>query len=1557
MLGAAGSLTAAPFTVNFNTLSDPSGASRFTFSQSGVEFSVIFTADGDGGLFAKESGNFIAESRFISTQTIERVTISRTDGLPWTFTSLTLTNGSSSQSISVKANTSGGSRIATVSAQTSNAVVQFGESIATTSLELTSPEFFAAFVQIVGDTTIPPPVVTDVNISLRGATGMGGAFKTGDTVTATWDNTALGDNNSFVTGVTVDLSQFGGGVTVTATNTAGNWTAAHTIGPGLIEVSNANVSVTATSSGGSTTTSTTTNATVDSKAPVVSNVTSVTANGLYGVGDNILLQVSFSEAVAVSGTPQLLLETGPTDRRANYVSRVGSTLNFSYTVQSGDAASDLDYVSNTALSLNDGTITDSAGNTATLTLPTPGAAGSLGANKNLIIDGAAPTVTSVSVPASKVYRIGDNLDFTVNLSESVNVSTFGGTPRITLTVGDTTVYADYVTGSGTNALLFRYTVQAGANDTDGIAVGTLDVNGSTITDAIGNNLVTTLNSVGSTSGVLVDTLVAQTITFNNPGLQDFGTSPTLNAVSSSELTVTFSSATPGICTITAAGVLTFVSVGACTINADQAGNANFAAAATVSRTFTVRPVVPGAPTIGAATAGDGQASVSFTPPINDGGSPIIGYTVTSSPGGITASGASSPLIVAGLTNGVSYNFTVTATNSIGTGPASEASNTITPFAEQTITFNSPGTQNFGTSPTLNAVSSSELTVSFSSSTPGVCTITSAGLLTFVSAGECTINANQAGNSSFAPAATVSRSFTVIPVVPGAPVIGTATAGDGQVLISFAPPSNTGGSAITSYTVTSTPEGITATGTSSPIIVSGLTNGTAYSFTVAAENAAGTGTASAASAPVTPAIPLTPAMPVTAQTITFNDPGTQIFGSSPILTATASSGLTVTFSSSTQSVCAITNAGLLTFSTAGTCTINADQAGDATNSAAPTVSRTFTVNPVAPQAPQVSSVVGGDQQATLTFNAPLNTGGSPIIRYTVTAMPGGVTATGVASPIVVTGLTNGTAYTLSVTAENVAGTSPASTASKEVTPNSGQTISFANPGDQILGSASTLAATASSGLSVTFTSGTSSICTITSDGKLTLLSVGSCTINADQSGNDAFTAAPTVSQTFSVAAPAPARAPNAPVIGVAFAGDRQATVNFTAPLNDNGTSIALYTVTATPGGITAVGSSSPIVVNGLANGTPYSFTVTATSAAGTGPSSEASNVVIPQPTATPSTEFEARKEEVRAVVVDEVSRSLSSSLNANRNMMIAARERFNTRRTGGANESVPLDLQGSLDINDLNLSSKGSFFGQTGSASGWRRVVFGDFDIQHDNSTGSSTATLNGRLAWERLVDERTMFGYFIGGEVGYTSVSGAFTGDQNRFGINLGGYVLHEVTRDIFVEASTNLGVARNTLSVGNSVLKLDGDYLTQTAMLGASVYGVIPRTGFEVRPEFSFSYGRTWIDGIELTGQAYGLINNNLTLDAGTVSVTNAMFRPEVRIALDGLQVSESLRLVTFAPRLACETVATTVTQNDCGGGAEIGFTERSFDGLTEFSMKVAGEKIGNRTGSSIELMLQHRF
>ncbi len=99
--------------------------------------------------------------------------------------------------------------------------------------------------------------------------------------------------------------------------------------------------------------------------------------------------------------------------------------------------------------------------------------------------------------------------------------------------------------------------------------------------------------------------------------------------------------------------------------------------------------LPGAPSVGVASAGDEWATVTFSPPSYAGLSPLTGYLVTSAPGGITASGVDSPVTVSGLNNGTTYTFTVTAINGAGTGPASAPSNAVTPRCAM-VTYHANG---------------------------------------------------------------------------------------------------------------------------------------------------------------------------------------------------------------------------------------------------------------------------------------------------------------------------------------------------------------------------------------------------------------------------------------------------------------------------------------------------------------------------------------------------------------------------------------------------------------------------------------------------------------------------------------------------------------------------------------------------------------------------------------------------------------------------------------------------------------------------------------------------
>jgi CSLREA domain-containing protein len=170
--------------------------------------------------------------------------------------------------------------------------------------------------------------------------------------------------------------------------------------------------------------------------PTITNVTATTSGCLSSnpeycnETDVVSIAVTFSESVNVNttnGTPTLTLETGTTDRNASYESGSGTDmLVFKYTVQSGDTSSDLDYVATTSLLLNGGTIKNTSGSDASLILPTPGAAGSLGANGAIVIDTTAPTTTYFHRrnPLTNPTN-ADTLQFEVDFSETLGGGAIG----------------------------------------------------------------------------------------------------------------------------------------------------------------------------------------------------------------------------------------------------------------------------------------------------------------------------------------------------------------------------------------------------------------------------------------------------------------------------------------------------------------------------------------------------------------------------------------------------------------------------------------------------------------------------------------------------------------------------------------------------------------------------------------------------------------------------------------------------------------------------------------------------------------------------------------------------------------------------------------------------------------------------------------------------------------------------------------------------------------------------------------------------------------------------
>ena len=299
-------------------------------------------------------------------------------------------------------------------------------------------------------------------------------------------------------------------------------------------------------------------------------------------------------------------------------------------------------------------------------------------------------------------------------------------------------------------------------------------------------------------------------------------------------------------------------------------------------------------------------------------------------------------------------------------------------------------------------------------------------------------------------------------VPDAPTIGTATTtGSTTATVSFTAPVSDGGDPITSYTAISTPGGVTGTlvqSGSGTITVSGLTTGTAYTFTVFATNRAGNSNNSAASNSITTwAVPGAPTIGTatttgsTTASVTYTAPANN--GGQTITSYTAVSspgGITGTVSqagSGTINVTGLTTATSYTFIVRATNSI-----GNSANSAASNSITTWAV----PGAPTIgTATVTSGTTATVSFTAPANNGGQTITSYTAVSSPGGITGTlsqAGSGTITVSGLTSGTSYTFVVYATNSVGNSANSAASNSIT-------MWTVPGAPTIGTATTVNATA------------------------------------------------------------------------------------------------------------------------------------------------------------------------------------------------------------------------------------------------------------------------------------------------------------------------------------------------------------------------------------------------------------------------------------------------------------------------------------------------------------------
>lgn len=620
------------------------------------------------------------------------------------------------------------------------------------------------------------------------------------------------------------------------------------------------------------------------------------------------------------------------------VTRVPQAISFSSTPPATAAVGDPAYT--IAASSSSGlpvTFSLSAGSTGVCTLT----------GNAVAFTGAGTCTIDADQAGNSTYQAATQVEqsFTVVVpSASPQSITFTSTPPTAATVAGATYSVSAAASSG---LAVTFTV-------DAASAGVCSITGTTVSFTGTGTCTIDADQSGSASYLAAPQeqqsfavgLASQAISFTSSapsGAIAGDPAYTVTASATSGLAVVFSadSSSAGVCTVSGSSV-SFVGTGTCTIDADQPGNATYAAAARVQQSFGVgQPSAPSAQTItftstapSASTVGGGTYTVSA---IASSGLPVVFSADPTSAGVCTVSGSTvTPVgtgtctIDADQSGNANYQAAVQVQQSFTVGLTPQSiSFTSTPPAAATVG---------GAGYMITATATSGLAVSFSvaAGSAGVCAISGA-TVSFTGAGTCTVNADQGGNSSYGPAAQVQQSFTV-----SAPSKSSQTI----TFTSTAPSSASVGG--TPYHVTGTASsGLAvsfsiAAGSASICSISGGT----VSFTASGTCVVNADQAGNASYLAAPQVQQSFAVGLTPQAISFTStaPGSAVVGGSTYtVAATASSGLPVTLSIATGSagVCSIAGT-TVSMTGAGTCVVNADQAGNAHYAAAAQVHQSFAV---------------------------------------------------------------------------------------------------------------------------------------------------------------------------------------------------------------------------------------------------------------------------------------------------------------------------------------------------------------------------------------------------------------------------------------------------------------------------------------------------------------------------------------------------------------------------------------------------------------------------------------
>ncbi|MDC0424892.1 BspA family leucine-rich repeat surface protein [bacterium] len=388
-----------------------------------------------------------------------------------------------------------------------------------------------------------------------------------------------------------------------------------------------------------------------------------------------------------------------------------------------------------------------------------------------------------------------------------------------------------------------------------------------------------------------------------------------------------------------------------------------------------------------------------------------------------------------------------------------------------------------------------------------------------------------------------------------------------------------------------------------------------------------------------------------------------------------------------------------------------------------------------------------------------------------------------------------------------------------------------------------------------------------------------------------------------------------------------------------------------------------VINGTAtmmtgSGTTYTLTVSPTSASNVsislpagvvsgagGTVNTASNVINVQ-AGTPASELAAAQPTLEQIVLRQAQKTLSSQASIDQRMIrsgmqrLVQRQRLNRQQS---NRFLPLDVDGAARFDNGEFRLNGDFFALSSVEEQSAEVVTtGAFNFVSDRD-GNFSGYFNGRSSLEVQLSLDMVLGYFLGVEVGRARLSGTFSGRQDSYGLNAGGYVLRSFNDVSYITGFAALGRNKNQLVVSNGTLQVDSDFDSTTLRLGASATGVFRMPRIEIWPELSFSYAKSRVGSQAVAAQAYGLTANNLSLAGGDVEMGQLMFMPQIKWSLGDGRDGAAVANFSLSPRLTCRATRGVGGSRDCGTGAALGDSAASGDGLTLFNATVEFDNVAD--------------